>query len=530
MKRRRALSIRVKLVLVIVGVSLGGIVTLALLTIFLEQQSARRVLVDEVRSLAQLVANRSEAALAFQDATLAEENARALADLGHIEATCIYDEPGELFAQHRVAATTRPCPVEAPTASIEPLQDASSLQVVRPIGDGASPLGHVLIRASLLPLQRRLDAQLAAHAAIAAGVGLASLLLALWLQRLVSVPLSEVRDVASRIIDSGDYSVRAPVRAGDEIGDLADSFNRMLGEIDAQNRALTELNTHLEDSVRERTADLSNALDTLQRAQDELIRSEKMAALGSLVAGVAHELNTPIGNALMVATTIEDHSRGLLDAAERNTLRRSQLQAFLAQIGEASSLMSRNLARAHDLVGSFKQVAVDQTSAKRRSFELVEVIEETLTTLRPMLKQTGFTIDNRVPAGIRLDSFPGALGQILTNLVNNATLHAFAGRDHGCMRIEAETSIGAGRRVRIRFSDDGVGMSDETRRRAFDPFFTTRLGQGGSGLGLSLVFNMATGVLGGKVDLHSRPGEGTTVELDLPLTAPDLRAGEEVAA
>jgi len=528
-RQRLRLSIRTKLILVIVGVSLAGIATLSMLAAFQEQQAARSALIDETRSLAHLVANRSEAALAFGDAALAEENARALADLPQIEATCIYDERGALFAWHRALASRWECPRSDALASALAI-DADSIVLSRPIGADAQPLGSVLIRVSLQPLQRRLDAQLATHAATAAAVGLASLLLALWLQRLISVPLNEVRDVASHIIASGDYSARAPLRANDEIGQLADSFNRMLGKIDIQNRALTELNSSLEDNVRERTADLTNALDTLKRAQDELVRSEKMAALGSLVAGVAHELNTPIGNALVVASTIEHHTRELDAQMQANSLRRSQLEASLRAIGEASVLVARNLGKAHELVSSFKQVAVDQTSAKRRSFDLADVIDETLTTLRPGLKTTPFTIDNDVPPGIRMDSFPGAIGQIITNLVNNAVMHGFAGRDHGRVRIGADVGIAGGKRVRIRFSDDGVGMTDEVRRRAFDPFFTTRFGQGGSGLGLSLVFSITGSVLGGRIALDARPGDGTTLLLDLPLQAPDISVDEEQAA
>jgi PAS domain S-box-containing protein len=289
-------------------------------------------------------------------------------------------------------------------------------------------------------------------------------------------------------------------------------------------RDLRELNETLEHRVGERTAELSavnatlvDTVDRLRSTTETLVQSEKLAALGSLVAGVSHELNTPIGNAVMVATTLHGELVHLKDDLQRG-LRRSDLDRYLHEAETGNEILLRNLERSAELIQSFKRVAVDQTSVQRRRFDLKQAIDELVLTLRPSLKSTPYTVEVDVPPGIRMDSYPGPLGQIIANCFNNALLHAFEGRDHGSVRIEA--TLADDNRVRLVFRDDGCGMTDEQRRHAFEPFFTTRLGQGGSGLGLHIVYNLATGVLGGEMSVRSTLGAGTEFALSLPLIAP----------
>jgi len=275
---------------------------------------------------------------------------------------------------------------------------------------------------------------------------------------------------------------------------------------------MAALNTELEERVQLRTAEL-------QRAQGELIRAEKLAALGSLVAGIAHELNTPIGNSVTVASTLHDKTQEFATQVADGTLRRSALNTYLESARTASDLLLRSLYQARSLVASFKQVAVDQTSDQRRRFDLAEVVGEVLTTLSPTLRKTPFAIDIDIPPGILMDSYPGPLGQVINNFVNNALLHAFDGRYNGTIRIRAEAT--ADEQVTIIVADDGNGIPEEHHRRIFDPFFTTKLGQGGSGLGLNIVYNIVTRVLGGHIDVESHIGAGTTFVLKMPLHAPD---------
>ncbi|MBK7004860.1 MAG: PAS domain S-box protein [Burkholderiales bacterium] len=293
----------------------------------------------------------------------------------------------------------------------------------------------------------------------------------------------------------------------------------------AVEQEIRDMNLQLERRVQARTEkleianrDLSAALASVHAMQNELVRSEKMAALGSLVAGVAHELNTPIGNSVTVGSAMQEYVRDLSSTMEKGELRRSTLQAFIEQTTRGTEILMRSLTRASQLIRSFKRVAVDQSSDQRRRFDLQTTLREVCLTLEPMYKNKPYQLTLDLPDEASMDGYPGALGQLITNFVSNALQHGFEGRDHGTMHLQA--TVRPGGHVALHFSDDGVGMNEETRRRVFDPFFTTKLGQGGSGLGMNIAYNIVHEVLGGSIEITSSPGAGTHIMVDLPLTAP----------
>jgi len=275
----------------------------------------------------------------------------------------------------------------------------------------------------------------------------------------------------------------------------------------------------LEASKREAEESLSR----LQQAQNQLVEAEKLAALGALVAGVAHEINTPIGVAVSAASTLTDRTDRFLKEIEAGALRRSSLDTFSTTLRESVDLLQRNLFRASELITNFKQVAVDRTSCQRRGFDLQEVVKETLMTLNPVIRKASVTIDTDIPSGIIMDGYPGPLGQIVTNFVTNAIMHAFEGRGRGRIELVAQSFDG---KVVLQCRDDGVGMQPDILRHAFDPFFTTKLGKGGSGLGLHIVYTLITSLMGGEIGIDSRPGGGTIITITLPLTAPAVSAAE----
>lgn len=332
-------------------------------------------------------------------------------------------------------------------------------------------------------------------------------------------------------VEQGRYELAWRPSRVREFNRLAAAFGRMskaLHErelaIAANQAALQDLNQTLEQRVVQRTeelnrsnAELGAALDNLRQTQEELVNSEKMAALGALVAGVAHELGTPMGNALIAANTVRDQTRSLRREMEAG-LRRSSLERFLEDTESANAIIERNLERASQLVASFKQVAVDQSSAQRREFGLGEVVDEIVMTLRPSLKRLPFRLAVEVDRSIRLDSYPGALGQVLTNLINNAVVHGFEGLSEGEVRVEAR--LEAEDWVLLEVVDDGRGIAPELQRRIFEPFYTSRLGKGGSGLGLHIVHSLVSNVLGGAVSVESQPGVGTRMRVRLPRVAP----------
>ncbi len=296
-------------------------------------------------------------------------------------------------------------------------------------------------------------------------------------------------------------------------------------------RIIEELNQQLEARVQERTAslettntDLGEALKTLKRAQEELIRTEKLAALGSLVAGIAHELHTPIGNSVTVASTLFEKMREFESIIVTGKLKRSSVNAFTSDTRTGCEMLLRNLSMANELIGNFKQVAVDQASSQRRTFDLKLSIEEIISTLLPMIRKTPFKLELDLADNLTMDSYSGSIGQVITNLVTNALSHAFDCREEGVIRIR--TSRINPDQIGIEFSDDGVGIPKKNLKHVFDPFFTTRLGQGGSGLGLHIVYNLVTRVLGGNINVFSAPGKGTRFELSLPLNAPQAQDAE----
>lgn len=260
------------------------------------------------------------------------------------------------------------------------------------------------------------------------------------------------------------------------------------------------------------------ALHDLQNAQESLIQAEKMASLGQLVAGIAHEINTPIGITLTAASFLSERAAEVQTLLRGAGLKRSQLDQFIDQSRETTALMMSNIQRAADLIHSFKQVAVDQTSGERRRFRLAAYIEEVMRSFGPMLRKTPHTVDISCPADLEVESVPGALSQILTNFVMNSLTHAFPDGRHGHLTIRAQELPDGD--VELRYSDDGRGIPPEHQSRVFDPFFTTRRGTGGSGLGLNIVFNLVTSVLRGTIHLESQPDRGTCFVLRLPKRLP----------
>ncbi|QSI76281.1 sensor histidine kinase [Niveibacterium microcysteis] len=264
------------------------------------------------------------------------------------------------------------------------------------------------------------------------------------------------------------------------------------------------------------------AEERLRHAQKDLLRAERLASLGSLVAGVAHELNTPIGNCVTAASALNEEIERFDAAVAEGKIRRVDLSDFTAYVREAVHLLRRGLDRAAGTIRKFKEVAVDQSSDRRLVFDLNNKLGDIVGLLSPTLARRGVTLDARVPEGLVMDSFPGAIAQVVDNLVLNALTHAFEGRERGEIHLIVSPLADDG--LQLSVSDNGVGMSAAVMDRIFEPFFTTRLGTGGSGLGLYIVRNIVQEVLAGTIDVASTPGSGTTFTLEFPRVTPETSA------
>jgi len=309
----------------------------------------------------------------------------------------------------------------------------------------------------------------------------------------------------------------APQTTQDGLDALIDAYGRSVREqrrlVRVSDRLQAQLAT-VNQELSRRKAEAEEALANLKAAQESLIQAEKLASLGALVGGVAHEINTPIGIALSCASHLGDAAAALRRLFEADDIGIDDFERFLATLGDTTGLIQTNCERAAELIRSFKQVAVDRTTSERRDFELGSYVRETLASLGPHLRQAGHTVSIDCPGGIAMDSYPGALSQVITNFVMNSLVHAFGPGEAGALRIEIECVDPA--LVRLTYSDNGHGIPDEHLGRIFDPFFTTRRGAGGSGLGLHIVYNLVTGPLGGTVIAESSGGRGTTFTVTIP--------------
>lgn len=332
------------------------------------------------------------------------------------------------------------------------------------------------------------------------GITIALLLsLSYIIRKLLLRPLLNIRSAAVSVRQGLPYKDLSE-DSSQEIAEVASAFNGMVANLEG------------------RYAELKQAMDIVQQTQKQLVESEKMVALGSLVAGVSHEINTPIGIGVTAITYMDEKSRAFQEIYREGKMKRSDLEDYLRLVQETTGMIQTNLVRASELIRSFKQVAVDRSARATRRIELKGYIQEVLVSLQPNLKKTKHRVAVEGPEDIELDTDPGAISQLFTNLIQNSLVHAFGPEDEGLMEIRLERRAD---RVTMRYSDNGKGMPPEVVARIFDPFFTTNRGGGGTGLGMHIVYNLVGQSLGGTIACESRPGQGTTFTIEIPLIEED---------
>ncbi|MYN08562.1 PAS domain-containing protein [Massilia sp. FT127W] len=633
--------------LLLVSVITAGISLLAALVALASYDVAvaKPRLVSELASRVELVALNLDADLNFGDRNAATRTLAALRGTPDLHSACLFDAHHQPFAHYRRNGTTNCAWPATPSPSGQQLA-GPYLAMMAPVRFGHETVGYLQVEYTLPALAERLQRYSPVLAVVLLTLTVGGLLQAIIVLRLVTRPLLALSAVAHRVTQEQRYDLRAEVAGHDEVGQLAEAINTMLGTLAARDAALRRSQSQLEnivekssaiifikdlegrymlvnerfrvtlpagapdpigqDDVRlfgaspgsplrandhevlstghakayeetlpdhhgeertylsekfplideqghtwalggvstditerkrgelelleyrdrlelevaERTGQMVEAnrglaasLETLQRAQDDLVRNEKLAALGALVAGVAHELNTPIGNSLLAVSTLMDQTRDFQKLAAAG-LKRSTLDTFVTDINAGAEIVLRNLHRSVDLVASFKQVAVDRTTSQRRVFLLAELVSEILLVLMPTFKKSGITVRQDVPEEIEMNSYPGPFGQVLINLITNALSHGFDGRGEGEVVVSAHSVDGG--KVEVCVVDNGGGIAPENMSRIYDPFFTTKLGRGGSGLGLNIVYNIVYGVLDGKIDVKSELGKGTRFTMTLP--------------
>lgn len=336
----------------------------------------------------------------------------------------------------------------------------------------------------------------------------------------------DAREVHMGAVDGRRYWVLLSAREFSYQGQHA--ILTCINNITARRNAEQELAAQWEQARAARDA-AERALAELKDTQAHMVQTEKMAALGALVAGVAHEVNTPIGITLTSASLLFEQTRHLVEQYGTGKLRKPDFEEYTETAIEATQLMLMNIDRASKLIQSFKQIAVDQTSEERRVFDLCAYVHEVMRSLGVRLRRTALTVEVTCPDGLVLDSFPGAISQVITNFVINSLMHGYEAGQAGLLTVTITEPTAD--EVQLVYADDGRGIPLELQGKVFDPFFTTRRGGGGSGLGLHIIYNIATRRLGGRITLKSAPGAGATFTLRFPkVTAAGNCAPMDVAA
>jgi signal transduction histidine kinase len=332
--------------------------------------------------------------------------------------------------------------------------------------------------------------------------------------RIVFDPLKQLRDGLHDLATRGSDEVgELPENRRDELGQVIRGFNAIQRRV----KAIIGRTREAEDEARRAAQETAKALDDLRRTQESLLQAERLASLGGLVAGVAHEINTPVGIALTSASILAEATEKVHQSVADGAIKKSEILKYLETASESTKLIMNNAYRAAHLIHSFKQIAVDQVSEARRRFELREYIGEVVSSLQPKLKKTHIRVDIDCPAEIVLDSYPGALAQVITNLTLNCVEHAFEPDAEGRIGINVKPD---GDWIEMQVVDNGKGIPPDMLDKVFDPFVTTRRGQGGTGLGLNIVFNLIAKQFAGTITVSSTLGQGASFVLRMPRVTP----------
>jgi signal transduction histidine kinase len=403
-------------------------------------------------------------------------------------------------------------------------------EIIRPIyQDNNQLIGYVYLRASAEALEDHISQSILLTLSVFLVCIAICFFLTLKLQSAITAPIQTLVRLVQRITRQKDFSNRAEPNGIKEIDILIDAFNGMLErtqghmqrQADAENEYRT-LNVSLEEKVNHRTLALKEAngeliqtLEKLHQFQRQMVQNEKMASLGDMVAGVAHEVNTPIGLGVTASTMMLDRLGDLRKGFEEKTLKASALAKFIAESEENLNIIYRNLNRAAELISSFKQVAVDQSSENNRTFSFAKLMEEILMSMRPKLKRVSHEINIHCAEDLYIESKAGPINQIMINLIMNSIIHGFEFKEKGT--IDIDIVMQDDKKICITFKDNGEGIPEQLRKRIFDPFVTTKRGQGGSGLGMHLVYNLVTQALNGSISVQSETGKGVEFKIIFPV-------------
>lgn len=494
----------------------------------------RKKLISQLDGYVSIIAFNARNSILQDDADTEDNRLSSFAAVNILHNVHIYKklaEPDKLSffsSYNRRDIGPHPVQFDRAPALLKPYISDDYIELSKAIKDNDTLLGYVYLRASQEELSAYIQTRILLDILIALVALGSAFFISSRLQRRFTTPIDTLLDVVQKVAKEKDYRIRAPIAPIKEYNMLSRAFNTMLDRIEQQISKLQQaeqenrrLTLSLEQKIEQRTdalktsnQELLNTLATLHQYQNQIVETEKMASLGQMVAGVAHEVNTPIGLGVTASTLLQDRLADIQQAFDEKKLTSSQLAKFLSESKENLGIIYRNMERAASLISSFKRVAVDQSNENRRQFNMLQLINEVLLSLRPNLKKTQHQISVNCEPELELDSKPGPINQILINLIMNSLIHAFEHIEQGEIQITVSVE---NNNCKLLYADNGAGVPESIKKRIFDPFVTTKRGEGGSGLGLHLVYNLVTQALNGKIQLQSTLGQGIQIQIDFPV-------------
>ena len=534
----KRLSIKRLIILVVILITTLSLLVASGANLYNQITSYKQSLKDNVVVFADLISRSAINAILDDDIYTEEQNLTALTVSEVIENVHIYrlSTEGELkffssYNKQGIAPVKEK--LDQTDTLAQPKISSGVVEVIRPIEFEGKLLGYTYLRTSSAELDELIWRSIVVTSVTSLFCLAFCLVFTIKLQRTITRPVESMVRLVQRISRQKDYSSRAEMNGIKELDLLSEAFNGMLqrtqDHLDRQTKAEREqarLNVSLEEKVQQRTQALKEAnnelietLEKLHQFQRQMVQNEKMASLGDMVAGVAHEVNTPIGLGVTASTMMLDRLIVLRQSFEEKTLKASALSKFLTEGEENLNIIYRNLNRAAELISSFKQVAVDQSSENDRVFSFSKLMDEILLSMRPKLKKVNHKITITCPEDLYIQSKAGPINQIFINLIMNSIIHGFEHIDQGeiTIRIYLVDSV----KICIEFSDNGKGIPEQMRQRIFEPFVTTKRGQGGSGLGMHLVYNLVTQALNGSISISNGMQQGVKFNILFPVKVVD---------
>ena len=501
---------------------------------YLDIEKQRTITVDKLTTYADIIAFNAQISLLFDDQDTEETRLKAFGAVKEIKNIHIYkidDFSNETtFFTSYNAPNTPPIPVKINNlqAPFNPEITGNFIDVFRPIMFEEIIQGYVYIRGDLSSLNAYIQDKLIIDVSVAFTVLIVVFILSFRIQRRLAKPIERLSALVQDVSKNKNYDVRAPHVNVLELNQLSHSLNVLFSRTQAQlerqkkdEQEIRLLNQNLEEKVNHRTIalkesnqELLNTLERMHQYQNQIVENEKMASLGQMVAGVAHEVNTPIGLGVTGSTLLKDKLSEVKTAFDNKTLTSKQLSRFINDGIENLELVYRSLNRAAELISSFKQVAVNQDTENFLMLNIKDLINEVLLSMKADIDLTQHQIKIECPESLNIQSKAGPLHQILQNLIENSLIHAFEEMTSGIITIKVVIDHG---QCQINYTDNGKGVPSNIRSRIFDPFVTTRRGEGGSGLGMHLVYNLVTQALKGRITLNNTGSTGVNFIITFPI-------------